>query len=160
MPRRRTTPQTARKFGAEGIGLCRTEHMFFDPDRIVAVREMILADRTRGRRAALAKLLPMQRAGLRRPVQDHGRPAGHHPPARPAAARVPAARPTPRWRKVAKPPASTGAPKVHPRRAELDEANPMLGTAAAVSASPIRKSTRCRPAPSSRRRSRSDKTGT
>ncbi|MET0604863.1 MAG: pyruvate, phosphate dikinase [Beijerinckiaceae bacterium] len=53
---------TARKFGAEGIGLCRTEHMFFDGDRIVAVREMILADDEKGRRAALAKLLPMQRS--------------------------------------------------------------------------------------------------
>ena len=51
----------ARRFGAEGIGLCRTEHMFFDGDRIVAVREMILADDEKGRRAALAKLLPMQR---------------------------------------------------------------------------------------------------
>ncbi|MGL4811131.1 MAG: putative PEP-binding protein, partial [Beijerinckiaceae bacterium] len=53
--------ETARKFGAEGIGLCRTEHMFFEGDRIVAVREMILADDEQGRRAALAKLLPMQR---------------------------------------------------------------------------------------------------
>jgi len=53
---------TARKFGAEGIGLCRTEHMFFDADRIAAVREMILADDERGRRNALAKILPMQRA--------------------------------------------------------------------------------------------------
>ena len=50
------------KFGAEGIGLCRTEHMFFDEDRIRAVREMILADDETARRAALAKLLPMQRA--------------------------------------------------------------------------------------------------
>jgi pyruvate, orthophosphate dikinase len=54
--------QMARRFGAEGIGLCRTEHMFFDEGRIVAVREMILADDVFGRRAALAKLLPMQRA--------------------------------------------------------------------------------------------------
>jgi pyruvate,orthophosphate dikinase len=52
---------TARKFGAEGIGLCRTEHMFFDNDRIVAVRQMILADAESERKAALAKLLPMQR---------------------------------------------------------------------------------------------------
>ncbi len=52
---------TARQFGAEGIGLCRTEHMFFDPARIAAVREMILADDEAGRRAALAKILPMQR---------------------------------------------------------------------------------------------------
>ena len=53
---------TARKFGAEGIGLCRTEHMFFDSERIIAVREMILADDIKGRKTALAKLLPMQRS--------------------------------------------------------------------------------------------------
>ncbi len=53
--------RTAREFGAEGIGLCRTEHMFFDPDRIIAVRQMILAEDEAGRRAALAKILPMQR---------------------------------------------------------------------------------------------------
>lgn len=52
---------TARKFGAEGIGLCRTEHMFFDSERIIAMREMILADTQEGRKTALAKLLPMQR---------------------------------------------------------------------------------------------------
>ncbi|MBK8555855.1 MAG: pyruvate, phosphate dikinase [Lewinellaceae bacterium] len=51
----------ARAFGATGIGLCRTEHMFFEGDRIVAVREMILADDEAGRRKALAKLLPIQR---------------------------------------------------------------------------------------------------
>ncbi len=56
-----TDARVARKFGAEGIGLCRTEHMFFEGDRIVAVREMILADDTAGREAALSKLLPMQR---------------------------------------------------------------------------------------------------
>jgi pyruvate,orthophosphate dikinase len=53
--------RTARRFGAEGIGLCRTEHMFFDDARILAMREMILADNADGRRAALAKILPMQR---------------------------------------------------------------------------------------------------
>ena len=53
--------KTARNFGAEGIGLCRTEHMFFEGDRIVAVREMILSDDEAGRSAALSKLLPMQR---------------------------------------------------------------------------------------------------
>jgi len=53
--------ETARGFGAEGIGLCRTEHMFFDPERIVSMREMILAETEKGRRAALAKLLPYQR---------------------------------------------------------------------------------------------------
>ena len=53
--------RTARAFGAEGIGLCRTEHMFFDEERIQAMREMILADDARGRATALAKLLPFQR---------------------------------------------------------------------------------------------------
>jgi pyruvate,orthophosphate dikinase len=53
--------ETARRFGAEGIGLCRTEHMFFDAQRILAVREMILADDEKGRRAALSKIEPMQR---------------------------------------------------------------------------------------------------
>jgi pyruvate,orthophosphate dikinase len=53
--------QTARKFGAEGIGLCRTEHMFFGADRIDSVREMIIADNRMDREKALSKLLPMQR---------------------------------------------------------------------------------------------------
>jgi pyruvate,orthophosphate dikinase len=56
-----TDAAQARKFGAEGIGLCRTEHMFFEGDRIVAVRQMILADDEKSRRAALAKIQPMQR---------------------------------------------------------------------------------------------------
>ena len=56
-----TDARTARRFGAEGIGLCRTEHMFFDDERIIAVREMIMADDSEGRRKALAKILPMQR---------------------------------------------------------------------------------------------------
>jgi pyruvate,orthophosphate dikinase len=59
------TPNDAKaavRFGAEGIGLCRTEHMFFDEERIQAVREMILSDDEKSRRVALAKLLPMQRA--------------------------------------------------------------------------------------------------
>jgi len=54
--------RVARDFGAEGVGLCRTEHMFFEAARITAVREMILAEDEKGRRAALAKLLPEQRA--------------------------------------------------------------------------------------------------
>jgi pyruvate,orthophosphate dikinase len=53
--------RAAREFGAEGIGLCRTEHMFFEADRIVAMREMILASSEEGRRVALARILPMQR---------------------------------------------------------------------------------------------------
>jgi len=54
--------QTARDFMAQGIGLCRTEHMFFDEDRLVVMREMIFADTSKDRAAALARLLPMQRA--------------------------------------------------------------------------------------------------
>jgi pyruvate,orthophosphate dikinase len=58
--------ETARKFGAEGIGLCRTEHMFFDPERIGAVRQMIMASTEAERREALARLLPFQREDFRR----------------------------------------------------------------------------------------------
>ncbi len=58
--------ETARNFGAEGIGLCRTEHMFFDPERIGAVRQMIMAHDEAGRRAALARLLPHQRADFQK----------------------------------------------------------------------------------------------
>ncbi|MBO6505597.1 MAG: pyruvate, phosphate dikinase [Kordiimonadaceae bacterium] len=56
-----TDTATAREFGAEGIGLCRTEHMFFEGERIIAVRQMILAEDLPGRKEALEKLLPMQR---------------------------------------------------------------------------------------------------
>ncbi len=65
---------TALRFGAEGIGLCRTEHMFFGGERIRAVREMILSDSAEGRKAALAKLLPMQRedfAGIFRAMDGY-----------------------------------------------------------------------------------------
>jgi pyruvate,orthophosphate dikinase len=60
----------AHNFGAQGIGLCRTEHMFFEGDRIVAVREMILADDEAGRRKALAKLLPMQRGDFEKLLEE------------------------------------------------------------------------------------------
>ncbi len=66
---------TARKFGAQGIGLCRTEHMFFEGDRIKAVREMILADNLEGRKKALAKLLPIQREdfyGILKAMEGYG----------------------------------------------------------------------------------------
>jgi pyruvate,orthophosphate dikinase len=65
----------ARNFGAQGIGLCRTEHMFFEGDRIKAVREMILADNLEGRKRALAKLLPMQREdfyGILKAMEGYG----------------------------------------------------------------------------------------
>ncbi|WP_420005472.1 putative PEP-binding protein [Arenibacterium sp. LLYu02] len=57
--------QTARNFNAQGIGLCRTEHMFFDPGRLTVMREMIFADNSEGRAAVLARLLPMQRKDFR-----------------------------------------------------------------------------------------------
>jgi pyruvate,orthophosphate dikinase len=60
-----TDCRIAREFGAEGVGLCRTEHMFFEASRITAVRQMILAEDVAGRRAALAKLLPEQRADFK-----------------------------------------------------------------------------------------------
>ena len=81
----------ARDFGAQGIGLCRTEHMFMAEDRLPVVREMIMASGEDERRAALDKLLPHQQSRLRGDLRGDGRPAGDDPPARPAAARVPAA---------------------------------------------------------------------
>uniref|UniRef100_A0A831XES8 Pyruvate, phosphate dikinase n=1 Tax=Geobacter metallireducens TaxID=28232 RepID=A0A831XES8_GEOME len=65
--------RVAREFGAEGIGLCRTEHMFFEADRIAAVREMILSEDVEGRKKALAKILPMQKGdflGIFREMKD------------------------------------------------------------------------------------------
>lgn len=65
--------RVAREFGAEGIGLCRTEHMFFEADRIAAVREMILSEDVEGRTKALAKILPMQKGdflGIFREMKD------------------------------------------------------------------------------------------
>ncbi len=67
--------EVARNFGAQGIGLCRTEHMFFEGDRIKAVREMILADDVEGRKKALTKLLPMQRGdfyGILKAMEGYG----------------------------------------------------------------------------------------
>jgi len=58
--------ETARKFGAEGIGLCRTEHMFFDPERIGAIRQMIMANSIEDRRVAVSRLLPFQREDFRK----------------------------------------------------------------------------------------------
>ncbi len=67
----------ARSFGAEGIGLCRTEHMFFDGDRIVAMREMILADNERRAASGACQAAADAALGLPRTVRDHGRAAGH-----------------------------------------------------------------------------------
>ncbi len=140
----------AREFGAEGIGLCRTEHMFFDPERILAVREMILADDERGPPRGAGEDPADAARRLRGHLPRDGRPAGHHPPARPAAARVPAAHgrgdrgggarrsAVPRRRRA---PAQRGAGTSSTR---------CSATAAAASASPTRRSTRRRCARSSR----------
>jgi pyruvate,orthophosphate dikinase len=117
--------RTARSFGAEGIGLCRTEHMFFQPERILAVREMILVGDEAGRRAALAKILPMQRGdfaelfrvmdGLPVTIRLLDPPLHEFLPHEPADIEEVAA--------ALGRPASAIAAKV----AELTEANPMLG---------------------------------
>ena len=88
------TPQDAeiaRRFGAEGIGLCRTEHMFFAEDRIMAVRQMIVADTVEQRREALAQILPMQKNDFQGDLPYYGRLARHGALAGPAAARISAA---------------------------------------------------------------------
>jgi len=116
---------TARKFGAEGIGLCRTEHMFFEADRIIAVRQMILADAEAERKAALAKLLPMQRgdfeaifkemAGLPVTIRLLDPPLHEFLPHKEE-----------EFEEVARA-AGTNAKKLRARAIALHEANPMLG---------------------------------
>ena len=120
-----TDARTARSFGAEGIGLCRTEHMFFQPERILAVREMIVAGDEAGRRAALAKIMPMQRGdfaelfrvmnGLPVTIRLLDPPLHEFLPHTPHEIEEVA-------KDVGKTPAQIAA-----RVAELTEANPMLG---------------------------------
>ncbi len=115
----------ARDFGAEGIGLCRTEHMFFDGARILAVREMILADDEAGRRAALAKILPMQRGDFEQLFEIMaGLPVTIRLLDPPLHEFLPQEK-----REIAEIASDLGiAPeKVTARIAELSEANPMLG---------------------------------
>ncbi|MDE1145456.1 MAG: pyruvate, phosphate dikinase [Azospirillaceae bacterium] len=117
--------RTAVKFGAEGIGLCRTEHMFFDTERIIAVREMIVAENEAGRRAALAKIAPMQRqdfvelfrimAGLPVTIRLLDPPLHEFLPNSEA-----------EMDEVAKA-AGTDIQRVRHRALQLHEANPMLG---------------------------------
>jgi pyruvate,orthophosphate dikinase len=122
------TPADARvavKFGTQGIGLCRTEHMFFEGDRIRAVREMILANDEKHRRAALAKLLPMQRADFMALFEImHGLPVTIRLLDPPLHEFLPHTQHE--IEDVAK---SMGADprKLIERARELDEANPMLG---------------------------------
>ena len=141
---------TARNFGCEGIGLCRTEHMFFDPQRIIHVREMIVANTEAERRTALDKLLPYQRDDF---VQLFTIMAG-----------------LPVTIRLLDPPLHEFLPHTRRRHGRGGEGgrqdrrrrqgegvrsctNPIRcsATAAAVSASPIPRSTRCSAAPSSRR---------
>ena len=117
--------KVARKFGAEGIGLCRTEHMFFGEQRVTAMREMILADDEKGRRTALKKLLPFQRRdfegiframdGLPVTIRLLDPPLHEFLPATPAA-----------QQQMAK---AMGVPvkRVRRRVEQLHEINPMLG---------------------------------
>lgn len=117
--------RTARKFGAEGIGLCRTEHMFFDEQRIIAMREMIVAETEAGRRTALAKLEPMQKQdfvelftimeGLPVTIRLLDPPLHEFLPKTEAEIEA-----------VAKA-AGTDAEKVRKRSSQLHESNPMLG---------------------------------
>ena len=120
-----TDARTARQFGAEGIGLCRTEHMFFEGDRIIAVREMILADDEKGRRAALAKLLPMQRSDFTALFEImHGLPVTIRLLDPPLHEFLPHTD-----EEIAEVAASMGADpaKLKARAQELHEFNPMLG---------------------------------
>jgi pyruvate,orthophosphate dikinase len=117
--------RTARSFGAEGIGLCRTEHMFFDADRIIAMREMILSESAEGRRTALAKLLPMQRADFVELFSImHGLPVTIRLLDPPLHEFLPHTD-----EEMAEVAAAMGAPveKLKRRAAELHEFNPMLG---------------------------------
>jgi len=117
--------RVAREFGAEGIGLCRTEHMFFEGDRIVAMRQMIMASDEAGRRVALAKLLPMQRKdftgifevmeGLPVTIRLLDPPLHEFLPHTEAEQQEVAAA------------AGVGVDEVRKRVAALEEANPMLG---------------------------------
>jgi pyruvate, orthophosphate dikinase len=120
-----TDAKAAVRFGAEGIGLCRTEHMFFDEGRIQAVREMILADDEKSRRSAVAKLLPMQRADFVELFEIMG--------GRPVTIRLldpPLHEFLPHGEKeIAEVAAAMGADpkKLAARASELSEFNPMLG---------------------------------
>ncbi|GMV62439.1 MAG: pyruvate, phosphate dikinase [Parvibaculum sp.] len=117
--------ETARKFGAEGIGLCRTEHMFFEEDRIVAVRQMILAGDEKGRRAALDKILPMQRDDFRQLFEImHGLPVTIRLLDPPLHEFLPKGE-----TEIAEfaADASMDADMLRRRLAELEETNPMLG---------------------------------
>jgi len=135
-------------FGAAGIGLCRTEHMFFEGDRIDAMREMILADKIDDRKSRARQVAAVSEGGLRRHVQGPERAARHDPFPRPAAPRV---LPTiTAAQNLLAQKLGVSVDKISKRVHELHEFNPSSASAAAASAWFIRKSPRCRPAPSSK----------
>ncbi len=172
----------ARAFGAEGIGLCRTEHMFFGEQKIPHMRAMILADNEKDRRTALKKLLPMQRKDFDGRLPRDGWIPSHHPHARSSAARVPAAprradgeyRNSSVCRREAEKVAGRQIPRLRSqsgwrfeeafasapesRRAVARSSIPCSDIAVAASASPIRKLPRCRRAPFSKPLLRSPRT--
>ena len=150
----RSMPRLAREFGAEGIGLCRTEHMFFDADRIVAMREMILASTPEGPAGGAGQDPADAAQGLHRAVRDHGRAAGDDPAARSAACMNSCRRATPRstrWR------GAIGADPAALARGWRSFTSSIRCSAIAAcgSRSPIPRSPRCRRGPFSRRRPRS-----
>ena len=158
-PISRIRRRSPTRFGARGIGLCRTEHMFFGEDRIPIVQPMILADNEKDRRAALAELLPLQREDFDGVFKAMDGIAGDDPHARSAAARVPAEarRPDGRDRTRWKRPGQATAPR---HRGDGDgccsASNSCTSSircsaiAASGSGSPIRRSPRCRRARSSK----------
>ena len=144
-----TRRAAARNFGAEGIGLCRTEHMFFEGDRIIAVREMILADDAEGRRAALAKILPYQRQDFAGALQImSGLPVTIRLLDPPLHEFLPHT--DEEIGEVAKA-MGVSAEKLRRRLRELYEHNPMLGFRGCRLAIAFPRSPRCRLARSSRR---------
>ena len=136
----------AREFGAQGIGLCRTEHMFFGDERLPVVQEMIMARDEQGRRTALDRLLPMQQSDFEGIFEAMAGLPGHDPAARSAAARVSARARGGDGESCAR---GSGSSR---RRTRCS------ARAAAVSGSSARRSTRCRCARScaQRRPSRSE----
>jgi pyruvate,orthophosphate dikinase len=157
--------ETARGFGAEGIGLSRTEHMFFEAGRIVAVREMIMADNAEERRKALDKILPMQQQdfaelfkimnGLPVTIRLLDPPLNEFCWTRRSTSSCPTARPN--WPRSPRPWACRSSTCA---RASSSSTSPIpcSVTAAAGLGSPSRRSTRCRRARSSRRRPKYSRT--
>ena len=140
----------ARKFGAKGIGLCRTEHMFFEGERIKAMREMILSSDVKGRKVALAKLLPYQRSdfeGIFEAMAGYGVTVRLLDP--PLHEFVPHQQAT---QKELADEMGISIDQIRHKVAELEEFNPMLGHRGCRLESPIPKSPRCRRAPLSKQR--------